>query len=81
MLIVQRIIFFYRTLHGDKRLVTINVFQAFKQLPVNFWEEVRELMPNEWQTSEISQIEAHITQILDNFELFKLEITTKLWKL
>jgi hypothetical protein len=73
--------FFYRTLHGNKRLERMDVFQAFKQLPFSFWEKVREAMPIEWQTPEINQIETHITQILDNFELFKIEITTKLWKL
>jgi hypothetical protein len=33
------------------------------QLPYNFWDKVREKMPIEWQTPEINQIEAHITQI------------------
>jgi hypothetical protein len=73
--------FFYRTLHSNKRLETMDVFQTFNNLPYNFWDKVREKMPMEWQTPEINQIEAHITQILDNFELFKIEITTKLWKL
>ena len=59
----------------------MDLFQNFKQLPYDFWEKVRAAMPIEWQTSEISEIKTYITQILDNFELFKTEITTKLWKL
>ncbi len=73
--------FFYRTLHGNKRLEAMDLFQNFKQLPYDFWGKVRAVMPIEWQTPEIKEIETHITQILDNFELFKTEIMTKLWKL
>lgn len=73
--------FFYRILQSNKNLETTAIFQVFKRLPDNFWEKVQNFMPLEWQTSEINQIQTHITQILDNFELFKIEITTKLWKL
>jgi flagellin-specific chaperone FliS len=68
-------------LQGNKRLEAMDLFQNFKQLPYNFWNKVLEVMPIEWQTSEINEIQTHITQILDNFELFKTEITTKLWRL
>jgi hypothetical protein len=72
---------FYRILQGNKRLDMRAVFQVFKQLPDTFWEKLKDIMPLEWQTSEINQIQKHITEIFDNFELFKIEIATKLWKL
>ena len=70
--------FFYPVLQQNKLLNWAELFEEFSHLPNDFWKKVRDIMPPQWQTSEIDQIETHITQIIDNFELLKIEIWTKL---
>jgi hypothetical protein len=70
--------FFYPILHQNKSLNWEEVLQEFSHLPNSFWTRLREIIPTQWQTVEIEQIETHIIQIIDNFELLKIEIWTKL---
>ena len=70
--------FFYQQLCNEPFLNLDETLLPIEEINEDFWRKVRNFVPKEWQTSEITAIAHHIYQIKEHLTEFKEEIWTKL---
>lgn len=46
----------------------------FSVLNPNFWQKVSSLVPSDWQTSQLAEIQAYVQTIVQNKDVFKAEL-------
>lgn len=59
--------FFYSTLKGNNHTFD-NFVQKFTALNQNFWNKVKDLLPQEWKTNQVNQIQQTISEMVYNKE-------------